>query len=145
MLPVVVCTGLVFIVLMIRTFSSSTWQSLPLEKIGLGEVKGDDDITIITPGGKQNHDDDPGGMQSVEDEGQPEVEMGKTPEIFPAGQAKPPGSTYTKMLVVPKTKAEDTTWIDQNFPDGGPINKSMYIADDPTAPLHPPKDRKSVV
>ncbi|KAL5344567.1 hypothetical protein ACLOAV_010551 [Pseudogymnoascus australis] len=145
MLPVVVCTGFVFIVLMIRTFSSNSWQSLPLEKIGLGEAKIDDDITIITPGGKQNHDGDTDGMQSVEDEGQPEVEMGKLPDKFPAGTAKPPGSTYTKMLIVPKTKAEDTTWIDENFPVGGPMNTSMYIADDPTAPLHPPKNKGNEV
>ncbi|KFY35040.1 hypothetical protein V494_06259 [Pseudogymnoascus sp. VKM F-4513 (FW-928)] len=145
MLPVVVCTGLVFIVLMVRTFSTGSWQKLPLEKIGLGDIKIDEDVTIITPGGKQNHDEDAGGMQSVEDEGQPEVAMGKTPETFPGGKAKPPGSTYTKMLIVPKTKKEDTSWIDQNFPPGGGLNTSMYIADDPTAPLHPPKNKGNEV
>jgi hypothetical protein len=57
---------------------------------------------------------------------------------FTPGIPKPPGSSYTKTLVVPRTKKEDTSWIAKELPDWG---TAIYVADDPKAPLHPPKNK----
>ncbi|KAJ5083281.1 hypothetical protein N7456_012708 [Penicillium angulare] len=59
------------------------------------------------------------------------------PNFIP-GIPKPPGSEYTKMLVIPRTKSEDVDWIEQELPDWG---TAIYVADDPSAPLHPPKNK----
>lgn len=142
LLPIVVCTSLVCLVLLIRSFApSQPWRNLPLEKIGLGENKLEEGVTIITPGAGKEHDEEESEMQSVEDEGRPEVEMGKKPKPFPPGTVKPVGSTYTKMLVVPRTTTEDTSWIFEHFPVGGPVNTSIYVVNDPEAPLRPPKNK----
>jgi len=144
LLPIVACSALLCFILLLRTFGSKEpWRSLPLEKIGLGEVKGGG-ILIITPGagdGYEVEEEGEGGTPSVEDEAPVKVGVGKTPTPFPPGQAKPVGSTYTKMLVIPRTKKENVKWIEKHFPPGGPVNSSIYIADDPSAPLHPPKNK----
>ncbi|KAJ5591819.1 uncharacterized protein N7459_002188 [Penicillium hispanicum] len=60
------------------------------------------------------------------------------PPHFIPGTSKPLGSQYTKMLVIPRTKLEDVTWIEQELPDW---STAIYVADDPKAPLHPPKNK----
>ncbi len=64
---------------------------------------------------------------------------------FTPGVPKPPGSNYTKMLITPRTQKEKdkAKWIFEHFPQDGTsnVNVSMYIADDPWAPLHPPKNK----
>lgn len=57
---------------------------------------------------------------------------------FVPGIPKPPGSTYTKTLVVPKMRGEDTDWIGRELPDW---DTAVYVADSPNAPLHPPKNK----
>ncbi|CAI7648639.1 unnamed protein product [Penicillium glandicola] len=59
------------------------------------------------------------------------------PDFIP-GTPKPPGYKYSKVLVVTRTKEEDTKWIAKELPDWG---HAIYVADDPTAPLHPPKNK----
>lgn len=59
------------------------------------------------------------------------------PNFIP-GTPKPPGSNYTKILVVPKTAKEDTNWIAEELPDW---QTAIYQVDDPKAPLHPPKNK----
>lgn len=145
LLPIAVCTAVFCLVLILRGLAPSpSWRSLPLEKIGLGEVKGGKENTIITSGasgiGKDGESEEEE-MQSVADEGRVKAEMDESPKHFPPGKEKPPGSTYSKMLIVPRTKYEDTTWIHDAFPVGGPVNTSIYVADDPWAPLHPPKNK----
>jgi hypothetical protein len=49
-----------------------------------------------------------------------------------------PNYNYTRMIVVPKTKAEDTAWLDEELPD---TPKAVYVVDDRKAPLHPPKNK----
>ncbi|EFR02021.1 hypothetical protein MGYG_05023 [Nannizzia gypsea CBS 118893] len=46
---------------------------------------------------------------------------------FTAGTPKPPGSTYTKALIVPRLKKEKVDWID-SLED---IQKNIYVVDDP--------------
>ena len=53
---------------------------------------------------------------------------------------KPPGSTYTKCLVVPKVTGEDTQWIEKELSDmlnSGRLTTAIYHMDDPSATLHP--------
>lgn len=59
------------------------------------------------------------------------------PSFIP-GIPKPPGSTYNKTLVVPRTTKEDTSWINKELPDW---NTAVYVVDDPGAPFHPPKNK----
>lgn len=67
-------------------------------------------------------------------------ERPSTPQIeFRPGTPKPPGSNYTKGLVVPRVKDEDVGWMDEALPPE--IHRAIYVADDPTAPLHPPKNK----
>lgn len=73
----------------------------------------------------------------------PEKDYGDWATLFAPGTLKPPGSTYTKTLVIPHTKEEDIQWIHDELPD---IDLAVYEMDDPTAPLHPPvnKGRESM-
>lgn len=68
------------------------------------------------------------------------VERPSTPKInFRPGTPKPPGSNYTRTLVVPRTKSEEVEWMETLLrPD---VAKAIYVADDPSAPLHPPKNK----
>lgn len=69
-----------------------------------------------------------------------------TPIIFPVVHASASTSTshtwtpreYTQTLVVASTRKEDTSWVAHELPN---INHAIYVADDPKAPLHPPKNR----
>lgn len=57
---------------------------------------------------------------------------------FVPGVPRPLGYKYTKTLVVPRTKDEDVDWISRELPDW---DTAVYVADDPKAPLHPPKNK----
>lgn len=57
---------------------------------------------------------------------------------FQPGTAKPPGSNYTKLLISPRMLDENVDWMDELIPD---IPKAIYVANDPQAPLHPPKNK----
>lgn len=62
-----------------------------------------------------------------------------TPRVeFKPGNLKPVGEAYTKMLVTPRMQDENVDWMDQEIPD---IPRMIYVADDPEAPLHPPKNK----
>ncbi|KAI9671040.1 MAG: hypothetical protein M1831_005125 [Alyxoria varia] len=68
-----------------------------------------------------------------------ESHSSSTPMIeFKPGQAKPAGEKYGKTLVVTRVKDEAVDWMNRALPD---IEKAIYVADDPTAPLHPPKNK----
>nr|OQO25818.1 hypothetical protein B0A51_09488 [Rachicladosporium sp. CCFEE 5018] len=63
---------------------------------------------------------------------------------LPDGQLKAVGSNYTRALVLARTKAEKTTWVDLELSDmlaSGLLTTAIYVADDPTAPLHPPRNK----
>ncbi|GIZ39372.1 hypothetical protein CKM354_000275800 [Cercospora kikuchii] len=75
--------------------------------------------------------------------------MFKEPEIdsmspYPVGKTKPPGSSYTRALVLPRLKAESTAWVEQelgDWIDSGLLIPAVYTVDDRTADLHPPKNK----
>jgi Protein of unknown function (DUF3431) len=58
--------------------------------------------------------------------------------IFKPGQPKPSGANYSKMIVVPKMKSEDTDWLYEELSD---IPKAIYGIDDRRAKLRPPKNK----
>ncbi|KAK5147328.1 hypothetical protein LTR32_001217 [Rachicladosporium monterosium] len=63
---------------------------------------------------------------------------------YPIGATKPPGSNYTKCLIVPRLKTEDASWIDNELGDlldTGELTKAIYVADDRSAALHPPANK----
>jgi hypothetical protein len=49
---------------------------------------------------------------------------------------------YTRKIVVPTTKSEDISWLDEELPG---VPKAVYAVDDPRAPLHPPKNKGNEV
>ncbi|KAL5390957.1 hypothetical protein DPSP01_001454 [Paraphaeosphaeria sporulosa] len=57
---------------------------------------------------------------------------------FKAGSPLPPDHNYTSVLVIAKTKREDIRWMEGELAGQ---QKAIYVADDPTAPLHPPKNK----
>lgn len=57
---------------------------------------------------------------------------------FRTGAPKKPGSVYTRVLVIPRMKDDDTSWIAEELPD---TNVAIYVANDPMVPLHPPKNK----
>ena len=63
---------------------------------------------------------------------------------YPMGETKPPGSNYTKCLVIPRMKQEDTSWIEEELGDmiqTGALETAVYTVNDRTAKLHPPKNK----
>ncbi|KAF2012281.1 hypothetical protein BU24DRAFT_426143 [Aaosphaeria arxii CBS 175.79] len=52
--------------------------------------------------------------------------------------AKPPGSTYSHIMVVPKTMKEDITWMDREIPD---TPKIVYEVDNPDAENKVPQNK----
>ncbi|KAF2089374.1 hypothetical protein K490DRAFT_12645, partial [Saccharata proteae CBS 121410] len=56
---------------------------------------------------------------------------------FRAGIPKPDGN-YSRILVVARTTSEDVSWIHEELPD---LDTAIYVMDDPSAPLHPPKNK----
>lgn len=103
-----------------------TWRGLP-QHVGLGDHITDDELTSPKPGGGK---------------GTPQKEpdyVTWNPKVdFKKGSVMPPGHNYTSVLVIAKTKEEDVKWMEKEMPDQ---QKAIYVADDPSAPLHPPKNK----
>lgn len=60
---------------------------------------------------------------------------------FKNGTIKPIGDSYTKTIVMPRTKDEDASWVDDNFGEDKYIRTSIYSVDDSSADLHPPRNK----
>lgn len=58
--------------------------------------------------------------------------------VFSPGVPKAPGSDYSRVMVIPRTKDENIDWIAQQLPG---LNTSVYVVDEPTAAQHPPKNK----
>ena len=57
---------------------------------------------------------------------------------FVPGSPKPPGSNYTRTLVMSRVAEDNIDWVYEGLPD---IQKAIYVADDLDAPLHPPVNK----
>lgn len=147
LLPITAIASFLILLLLLRSYTSapgsSTWRSLPLEKIGLGEHK-DSTIHIITPGASDSNDTPAKAIIDPSDIVDLEVGRKPDPSIFTPGVPKPKGEKYTKMLITPRTikEKEKFEWFYKKFPPDNPhLNVSVYIADDPSAPFHVPKNK----
>ncbi|KAF1958850.1 hypothetical protein CC80DRAFT_441568 [Byssothecium circinans] len=58
---------------------------------------------------------------------------------FTPGTPMPAGHNYSTTLIIAKVKDEDTKWMEEHLPKD--VNLDIWVADDPTAPLHPPKNK----
>ena len=122
--------GFVFIVLYLQIPKTKTaWKELP-QVVGLGEY-GDEGEESLPPAGIGQ--DLFTGKTEVQ-----EAENVASHPINTTSTLKPPGSTYSRVLVIAKTKEEDTHWLDELLPD---VEKAVYVADDSSAALHPPKNK----
>ncbi|XP_014559268.1 hypothetical protein COCVIDRAFT_92483 [Bipolaris victoriae FI3] len=116
----------VFVVLSITAFfysdirTSETWRSFP-QHVGLGEHIGSN---------AQPHSADP--------LGDPDYTNWNPKPVFKPGSPMPPGHNYTSTLIIAKTKKEDIGWLLEKVPEQ---DRAVYVADDPTAPLHPTKNK----
>jgi hypothetical protein len=105
--------------------NSASWGDMP-QVIGLGDLVPDAKASRPSSGESRQ----PGGAgQSTWD-----------PKIaFVSGTTKPPGSNYTRTLVMPRLSDEKVDWVYEMLP--ADLGKVIYVADEPNAPLHPPKNK----
>ena len=54
------------------------------------------------------------------------------------GVSKPLGSTYSRVVVIPRLQSDNTSWVSDELPG---VDTAVYMVDDPLAPLHPPKNK----
>jgi hypothetical protein len=118
--------AVVLIIFLVSFFYSSntgrkTLKTLP-QRVGLGEHVG----SSYADGHPSHIAQDP------------QYEEWNPKPNFKPGSAMPPGHNYTSVLVIAKTKDENIDWMDEKLPDQ---EKAIYVADDPKAPLHPPKNK----
>lgn len=129
---IVSLVGVVLFVLLVLSFrhlkDGERWRNIP-QVVGMGES-----VSDTKPSSEAQA---PAFNFSTHQDRPTKFPYGPRPH-FAAGVAKPPGSSYSKMLVVPRIKDEDTTWIERELLDW---ESAVYVADDPSAPLHPPKNK----
>lgn len=101
---------------------SKSWQTVP-QAVGLGDLIG-------SPGANKST------LFNITTAGDKTL-YAPQPNFIP-GIPKPPGTNYSKILVIPKMKKEDVGWIAEELPDW---DTAIYVPDDPKAPLHPPKNK----
>jgi hypothetical protein len=119
---------LFFILLYASRNARDTWQGLP-QHIGLG-------TSLLYNSALSHLDVDLSNADQQQQD--PDFAIWNPKPKFKPGSPLPPGHNYTSTLVVAKVKDEDTEWMDRELPDQP---KAIYVADDPTAPLHPPKNK----
>ena len=57
---------------------------------------------------------------------------------FHPGVPKPLGSTYSRVMIIPRLQSDNISWVSDELPD---VNTAVYVADDPLGALHPPKNK----
>ncbi|KAJ5232632.1 hypothetical protein N7468_005588 [Penicillium chermesinum] len=121
----VLFVGLAFISLLLITARqlSQSWSGDIRQVVGLGEF-------TYSLGANRSHSFNVTGHGS-------KTLYAPQPNFTP-GIPKPPGEKYTKTLVIPRTSQEDVSWIADELPDW---DTAIYVADDSSAPLHPPKNK----
>ena len=65
------------------------------------------------------------------------AEAGLSSDFHP-GLPESKALDYSRVMVIPRMKEEDIMWIAKELPD---LNVSVYVADDPSASLHPPRNK----
>ncbi|KAF2198295.1 hypothetical protein GQ43DRAFT_168457 [Delitschia confertaspora ATCC 74209] len=106
-----------------------SWRGLP-QRVGVGEHIMDSEL-----GGQAPGDRPPNGSQQ---QLQPEYVNWNPKVDFKTGSPVPTGRNLTSVLIIASIKKEDVSWMESQIPDQ---DKAVYVADDPSAPLHPPKNK----
>ncbi|KAK5274158.1 hypothetical protein LTR96_000758 [Exophiala xenobiotica] len=138
----IVCLALATILILLlyyRTTSSSitvrSLRSTVPQVIGLGELFESDGHEEQEPVHLGSRPQDYQPSHAANDAAPPE-----STEPITFGSTPPGMKSFTRNLVMARTKQENVTWLDEV--DLGPnINRMIYVADDPKAPLHPPKNK----
>lgn len=112
----ITATALLLFLILHNSNVKEKWRDLP-QHVGLGEAVPDDSPSEL--------------LSDVHP-------TGSLKPVFTPGTIPSPNHTYTKTLVVPKTKDEDVQWISELLPS---FQTAIYEVDDPSAPLHPPKNK----
>jgi hypothetical protein len=123
-IPFLALTVAIFIVLFFYSSidNSDAWQIGP-QHVGLGEHIGGNAKPSST------------GVDTAKD---PDYAKWNPRPVYTKGSPMPSGHNYTSTLVISKTKDENINWILEKMPEQ---ETAVYVADDPTAPLHPPKNK----
>lgn len=108
--------------------TSQAWRGIP-QHVGLGEHFGTDEQPPSSTGGAEPSKD------TIED---PDYANWNPRPVFKPGSPMPPEHNFTSTLIIAKTKHENVNWILEKMPEQ---QTAVYVADDPSAPLHPPKNK----
>jgi Protein of unknown function (DUF3431) len=109
-----------------------SWRKIP-QVVGLGEVVSDNNELSGSTQSSQ------GSAQATEGA---KGQSWRTRPSFAPGIPPGPGHNYSRVLVMPKVKDENTDWVHEVIPD---LQTAVYVADNPAAPLHPPKNKGNEV
>lgn len=58
--------------------------------------------------------------------------------VFQPGFPKPDGTAYSQVIVLPCMNEDEVAWIKEEIPH---VELAVYVVNDSTAPLHPPKNK----
>lgn len=129
--------ALLLTLLFLLSTHSPSWQSMP-QVVGLGDLVPDEEEI----GQRKDMANDAilkltSDSNSIGEEISSKVDP--LASLFVPGQAKAPGSNYTRALVVARTKGEAADWIENT--DLGDVKRMAYVVDNSSAPLHPPMNK----
>ncbi|KAK7708426.1 hypothetical protein SLS57_009008 [Botryosphaeria dothidea] len=122
-----IATVTFFSFLYYSTNVKESWRGLP-QKIGLGES-----IPEPSPSTTASAS----GPTSSQGPAKPKSTWSSIPKFEP-GVGMPADYNFSTVLVIPRTREEDVDWIDEFLPD---YQTAIYVANDRSAPLHPPKNK----
>ena len=111
-----------------------SWRSLP-QHAGLGEWTTTADDKTLSEAGSDSVDALREKMSPYQEDDYADWNL--RPRFKP-GRPLPADHNYSSVLVVAKTKGDDTSWMDTELGDQA---RAVYVADDAAAPLHPPKNK----
>jgi len=129
-IPLLALAGALFVLVFYYSdiHRSEAWRALP-QHVGLGDHIGSN----APPPSSAGSADPSKGTNS-----DPDYANWNPKPVFKPGSPMPSGHNYTSTLVIAKTKDESVDWIREKMPGQ---QTAIYVADDPTAPLHPPKNK----
>ncbi|KAI5370797.1 hypothetical protein Slin15195_G016690 [Septoria linicola] len=128
-------------VLFVSVFYHLSWRQIqPAAFRGEGQRPTED----VSPGDEDTVlDMRPGGSANLPKHMFNEPKIDST-SPYPLGATKPAGSNYTRTLILPRLKSEDTSWMQQELGDmieAGLLTPAVYTVNDRKAKLHPPKNK----
>ena len=90
--------------------------------------------TVVSTLGLTSPATSPHGLSRIEE--QSATPQSTTTTLNPVSRM--PRSNYSRLIVIPRMGEDDVTWISTELPG---LDVSVYVADDPGASLHPPKNK----